>query len=217
SGARGPELVRHVARLRGAPETADAVIERLGVAALGRTTVRRLSGGERRRVSLACALVGHPDLVVLDEPTAGLDPRGRVIVWETIRALRDSGTTVLLSTHLLDEAESLSDRIAIVAHGRCVAQGTLAQLTSAGSDVLSFEAPVHLDTLSLATALPEGCDAEEVSPGRYRVRGPIDPHVLATVTSWCAQHGVMPRNLRTGGTSLEDLFWDLTAGAEETS
>lgn len=210
TGAHAAEIVRHVARLRGAPETAAPLIDLLGLDSLGRTTIRRLSGGERRRVSLACALVGHPDFVILDEPTAGLDPRGRAIVWEAIAGLRADGRSVLLCTHLLDEAESLADEIAIIAGGSLRASGSLASLVPGGVDAVTFDGPLHLDVDGLVQALPEGAGAEEVSPGRYRIEGGASPQMLATVASWCAQHGVQPRNLSVGGESLADVYWRLT-------
>ncbi len=210
TGARAEELVRHIAALRGSPDTAGPLIDRLGIRQLGRTTIRRMSGGERGRVSLACALVGAPELVLLDEPTSGLDPRGRAIVAEIVAELRDRGTTVLLSTHLLDEAERLSDDVAIILKGRCAALGDRDTLSAGALDTVSFEASMHLDLTSLCDALPEGCRALEVEPGRYRIEGPADARTLATVTAWCAQHGVMPRSLRTGAGGLEELYWRLT-------
>jgi ABC-2 type transport system ATP-binding protein len=210
TGAQPAEIVRHVARLRGASSTAHPLIEMLGIDQLGRTTIRRLSGGERRRVSLACALVGDPDVVILDEPTAGLDPRGRSIVWEAIAGLRDRGRTVLLCTHLLDEAEALADVITVIAGGRMRASGSLASLLSDGAERVTFDGPLHLEVASLVQALPEGSRVEEVSPGRYRIDGDASPQILATVASWCAQHGVQPRNLSAGAESLSDAYWRLT-------
>jgi ABC-2 type transport system ATP-binding protein len=210
TGAHGAEVVRHVARLRHAPATAQPVIDLLGIEQLGRTTIRRLSGGERRRVSLACALVGDPDFVILDEPTAGLDPRGRAIVWETIASLRERGRTVLLCTHLLDEAEALGDDIAIISGGRLRASGPLASLLPDGTEMITFDGPLHLDVDGLMQALPEGARVEEVSPGRYRVDGGATPQMLATGASWCAQHGVQPRHLSVGTESLADAYWRLT-------
>jgi ABC-2 type transport system ATP-binding protein len=210
SGAHAAELVRHVARLRGMPQTAQPLIDTWGLGDLGRTTIRRLSGGERRRVSLACALVGQPSLVILDEPTAGLDPRGRALVWEAISRLRDDGRTVLLCTHLLDEAEALADSIAIIASGTCKIQAPLGELTGRSGDVVTFDGPLHLDIDGLLRALPEGCLGQETSPGRYRIDGGASPQTLATVASWCAQHGVQPRNLAVGGESLADIYWRLT-------
>ena len=211
TSAHAAETVHHVARLRGMPGTADAWIDALGLRALGRTPIRRLSGGERRRVSLACALVGRPDFVILDEPTSGLDPRGRAIVWEAVASLRDAGTSVLLCTHLLDEAEALADSIAIIADGQCLVQGSRADLLPGDADGVSFEAALHLDLDSLLLALPEGSSAREIAPGRYRVEGASSPQVLATVAAWCAQHGVAARNLTAGSESLADLYWRLTA------
>ena len=210
TGAQPAEIVRHVARLRGASSTAQPLIEMLGIDQLGRTTIRRLSGGERRRVSLACALVGDPDVVILDEPTAGLDPRGRSIVWEAIAGLRDRGRSVLLCTHLLDEAEALADVISVIAGGRMRASGSLASLLSNGAERVTFDGPLHLEVASLVQALPEGSRVEEVSPGRYRIDGDASPQILATVASWCAQHGVQPRNLSAGAESLSDAYWRLT-------
>jgi ABC-2 type transport system ATP-binding protein len=211
TGAYAAETVRHVARLRQAPATAERLIGLLGLDALGRTTIRRLSGGERRRVSLACALVGDPDVVILDEPTAGLDPRGRALVWDLVADLRERGRAVLLCTHLLDEAEALGDDIAIIAEGRCIAQGPLSALLPDSSEVVSFDGPLHLELEGLLRALPEGARVTETSPGRYRVEGGATPQVLATVASWCGQHGVQPRNLGVGAETLADLYWRLTS------
>jgi ABC-2 type transport system ATP-binding protein len=180
TGARGAEVVRHVARLRGAPESAEPLISLLGLDQLGRTSVRRLSGGERRRVSLACALVG------------------------------DRGRAVLLCTHLLDEAEALADDVAIIASGQVRAGGPLASLVPTGTEVVTFDGPLHLDVRSLVDALPEGAVVTEISPGRYRIEGGASPQILATVASWCAQHGVQPRNLGVGSESLADAYWRLT-------
>jgi ABC-2 type transport system ATP-binding protein len=210
SGAHAAELVRHVARLRGSPESAGPLIRTWGLSDLGRTTIRRLSGGERRRVSLACALVGTPDFVILDEPTAGLDPRGRALVWESVSALRARGAAVLLCTHLLEEAETLADDIAIISGGRCQAQGPLPELLGDAGESVTFDGPLHLDLDGLVRALPEGSSVREVSPGRYRIDGAASPQTLATVASWCSQHGVQPRNLGVGDERLADLYWRLT-------
>lgn len=213
TGAYAAETVRQVARLRGCEATALPWIEALGLSTLHRTAIRRLSGGERRRVSLACALVGTPDVVILDEPTSGLDPQGRALVWSAISALRERGATVLLCTHLLDEAQALADDVAIISQGRCLLQGDLATIASESEESVTFDAPLHLDMTALQQALPETCRATELSPGHYRVEGGVDPQVLATVTAWCAQHGVMARNLQTGGQSLTDIYWRLTTTA----
>lgn len=208
---RAGEMVRHAARLYAAPLDPAGLLDRLGLGHVLRTPFRRLSGGEQQRVRLACALVGRPELVFLDEPTAGLDPQGRAMVWELVDTLRTDGVTVVLSTHLMEEAERLADHVVIVDHGRAVAAGSVADLTRAdGRDALSFRGALHMDVSGLLSALPEGCTAVESPPGTYRVEGPVDPQVLSTVTAWCAQHGVMPRDLTVGRRTLEDVFLDLT-------
>lgn len=127
--AHARALLDHVARLYANPRDTDDLAGLLGIDHFARTAVRRLSGGQRQRLALALALVGRPELVFLDEPTAGLDAHGREVVWDLIRRLRDGGTSVVLSTHVMEEAEALADRVAIIDSGRLVAAGELAQLT----------------------------------------------------------------------------------------
>ena len=111
------------------PRPVDEVVELVGLQEKRDDRVRRLSGGQRRRLDLGLALVGDPELIFLDEPTTGFDPRARRQAWDTIRGLRGLGKTILLTTHYLDEAEQLADRVAVLAHGRIVASGTPAELT----------------------------------------------------------------------------------------
>jgi ABC-2 type transport system ATP-binding protein len=181
------------------------------------TPVRRLSGGQRQRLALALALVGRPELVFLDEPTAGMDPQARRLVWSLIERLRADGVAVVLTTHLLDEAERLADRVVVVGAGRTVACGTPAELTAGGADSLRFSAVPGLDLRELVAALPAGVRLAETRPGRYVAEGgpqaSVDPQVIATVTAWCAAHGVMPQDLSLDRRSLEDVFLELTGGA----
>ena len=114
SGARADEMLRHMAKLHAHPLDVDALIERLGLGSCGRTTYRRLSGGQQQRLALAMAVVGRPELVFLDEPTAGLDPQARRATWDLVRDLRADGVTVVLTTHHMDEAEQLADDVAII-------------------------------------------------------------------------------------------------------
>jgi ABC-2 type transport system ATP-binding protein len=111
------------------PRPVDEVVELVGLGEKRADRVRRLSGGQRRRLDLGIALVGDPELIFLDEPTTGFDPRARRQAWETIRGLRGLGKTIVLTTHYLDEAEQLADRVAVLAQGRIVASGTPAELT----------------------------------------------------------------------------------------
>ncbi len=209
-GARPLELLRHAARLYARPLPVPALAERLGLDSFPRTPYRRLSGGQRQRLALALAVIGRPELVFLDEPTAGLDPQARRAAWDLVRALRADGVTVVLTTHFMDEAEELADEVAIIDAGRVIAEGTPAGLCRGGGDSLRFAGRPGLDLAALRAALPLGSGVEEPSPGVYRVTGDVTPHLLATVTAWCAQHGVLPDRITTRRHTLEDVFLELT-------
>ncbi|MGC4948243.1 ABC transporter ATP-binding protein [Streptomyces sp. DT224] len=211
SGARADEMLRHTARLHAHPLDVDALIERLGLGSCGRTSYRRLSGGQQQRLALAMAVVGRPELVFLDEPTAGLDPQARRSTWDLVRELRADGVSVVLTTHFMDEAEELADEVAVIDAGRIVAHGSPEALCRGGAEnTLRFTGRPGLDLGSLLKALPDGTQADELSSGAYRITGDIDPQLLATVTSWCAQHGVMPSGISVERHTLEDVFLELT-------
>jgi ABC-2 type transport system ATP-binding protein len=209
SGARPLEMLRHVAALHASPLDPAALVDRLGLDGALRTTYRRMSGGEQQLLALGLAIVGRPDLAFLDEPTAGLDPHARRRTWSLISSLREAGVTVVLTTHLMDEAETLADHIHIVDRGRVIASGAPADLTRAGN-ALTFRAPPGLPIDSLVAALPVGTVATESAPGAYLVTGAMDPATLAAVTAWCADRGVMPEGLSVDRRSLEDVFLELT-------
>jgi ABC-2 type transport system ATP-binding protein len=188
-----------------------ALLDRLGLNGCARVPCRRLSGGQQQRLSLAAAIIGRPELVFLDEPTAGLDPQARHATWDLIVELRAAGVSVILTTHFMEEAERLADAVAIMDHGRLVAEGTPAELT--GSDgQLRFRAQPGLNTDSLLSALPGGTAAKESPEGHYviEVEGRVDPRLLAAVTAWCADHGVLAKDLRVESRTLEDVFLELT-------
>ncbi|WP_084252653.1 ABC transporter ATP-binding protein [Devriesea agamarum] len=124
TSARAGDLLRYASRHYACPRPIDELSERLGITDFARTMVRRLSGGQRQRLALALALLGRPELVFLDEPTAGMDPYVRRTVWELIRELKADGVAVVLTTHLMDEAEALSDHIVVIDRGRILADGT---------------------------------------------------------------------------------------------
>lgn len=195
------------------PQAVDALLERVGLTSAAKTRCRRLSGGQKRRLALAVALVGNPHLVFLDEPTAGMDPQARLTTWEIIRELKRQGVTVLLTTHLMDEAERLADRVAIIDAGRLIALDTPEQMTGVqNATLVRFVAPVGLDCALLAT-LPYAQKAEEVRPGSYIIEAENVPALLAELTAWLRDHNITLSELRVGHGSLEDLFLRLT-GAE---
>jgi ABC-2 type transport system ATP-binding protein len=211
---RAADMLAHVARLYAHPLPQDALLERLGLAHVARTPYRRLSGGEQQKLALACALVGRPELVFLDEPTTGLDPASRVAVWQFLRELRDAGVSVVMTTHLLDEAQSLADQVVVIDRGRVVGAGTVAELTSS-APVLRFRARPGLPISTLGGALPDGFTVSEAAPGAYRVEGPISPDTVAAVTAWCAAAGEMPAELSTTGATLTEAYFALTSRPEE--
>ncbi|MFJ4411515.1 ABC transporter ATP-binding protein [Streptomyces sp. NPDC088910] len=210
-GARAEEMLRHTATLHADPVDPAVLIERLGLESCGRTTYRRLSGGQQQRLALAMAVVGRPELVFLDEPTAGLDPQARHATWDLVRELRADGVTIVLTTHFMDEAEQLADQVVIIDGGRAIARGTPDELCRGGAEnTLRFSGRPGLDLVSLLNALPADTAAAELTPGNYRIEGKVDPQLLATVTSWCAQHGVLPDRLSVERRTLEDVFLELT-------
>ena len=209
AGLRVGEAVRLFASYYDRPADPAALLQRLGLTPLERSTWRTLSGGEQQRLSLALALVGRPAVALLDEPTAGVDPAGRQVVRAVIRELRDEGVAVLLTTHELEEAERLADRVVIVDHGRVVAEGTPAELMRAGGGgEIRFGAPAGLDVAALTVAV--GAAVAEATPGEYVVATAPTPAAVAAVTAWLAQHDLPLADLRAGRSSLEDVFLRLT-------
>ncbi|BBZ53950.1 ABC transporter ATP-binding protein [Mycolicibacterium phocaicum] len=209
--AKAGEMLNLVAAYSANPLDPQWLLDTLGLTEAARTTYRRLSGGQQQRLALACAIVGRPELVFLDEPTAGMDAHARIVVWELIEGLRRDGVTVVLTTHQLTEAEELADHIVIIDHGAAVAAGTPADLMRGGAEnQLRFSAPPKLDLSLLISALPEGYRATEAASGEYLVEGHIDPQVLATVTAWAARLNVLATDMRVEQRSLEDVFLDLT-------
>ncbi len=210
-GLKPLEVLRLFASYYEQPDDPERLLELVGLEGTRRTTVRRLSGGERQRLSLAAALVGRPTLTFLDEPTAGMDPRMRALTWEVVRSLRSTGATVLLTTHAMDEAETLCDRVAIMHRGRLVGLGAPSELRrTAGTARTRFAAESGLDLEGLSTALglPVGA-AVEVAPGSYEVEAEATPQLIATLAGWLAERGVTMGELRASS-SLEEIFLELT-------
>jgi ABC-2 type transport system ATP-binding protein len=211
--ATANQALEHIARFYDDPLDTSNLMDRLRLGQKqARTAFRRLSGGEQQRVKLACAIVGRPEIVILDEPSSGLDPATRLEIWGLINELKSEGTTVLLSTHSMEEAEALADHAVIVSEGRTVLSGNPATLTQqVGDECLWFRCSISLDQESLLAELPDGHELIEEPLGRFRLQGAtVTPETIATVTSWCADHGVMTTDLHVRQRSLEDVFLEVT-------
>ncbi|MFL6287918.1 MAG: ABC transporter ATP-binding protein [Actinomycetes bacterium] len=209
------DALRHAAALYRTPHDPESLMAALGLSDVATVPNRRLSGGQRQRLALALAIVGRPLVVFLDEPTAGLDPHSRRTVWELIKALRQAGVGVLLTTHYLDEAEQLADHVVIVDHGRAIAAGPpsdlIAYATRGSRSRLRFTAAVALDLGILISSLPAGSTAQEISPGTYEVRAPGVTDALSGVSAWCTTMGVTLTSISSDRRTLEDVFLELTA------
>jgi ABC-2 type transport system ATP-binding protein len=209
--ARPLEMLRLHAAFYDAPEDPARLLALVGLADATATAYRRLSGGQKQRLALALALVGRPELVFLDEPTAGLDPEARRLAWAIIGDLRARGVTVVLTTHRLDEAEELADRIAIIDRGRLVALGDLDRLRGAAAPAVRVAADGPLDDTALAT-LPAARSVRLLAPSVALIETDAPATVLAAVTAWAVDAGVALRRLDVGGESLEEIYLRLTGG-----
>jgi ABC-2 type transport system ATP-binding protein len=181
--------------------------------------VKQLSGGERRRLDLALALLGKPEVLFLDEPTTGLDAEGRRETWDLVRELRDSGTTVLLTTHYLEEAEDLADRLAILHRGRIAATGTPAEVTAAQPSRISFELPEGYFVGDLPPLGLLGVLDHEVEGRLVRLRTRELQRAATGLLGWAEQAGVELRRLDVRSASLEEAFLGIArqAAAEATA
>jgi len=213
--ARPRETLRQYARFHADPRDPDALLELVGLGGVATTRYRRLSGGERQRLGLALALVGRPEVVLLDEPTAGMDPEGRAATRRIVADLRGEGVAVLLTSHDLADVERLADRIAILVGGRIAASGTPAELAAGLHPRLRLRfdrqlAPEDLASLGSAT----GAAAIAAQDDRYVVEdlAPTPAHVAA-VAAWAAANDRLIVELRAVGGSLEDAYLELVEGA----
>ena len=200
-----------LSRFYARPVEVPALLDLVGLTTVARTPYKRLSGGQQQRLSLAAAVIGRPELVFLDEPTAGMDPQARHATWDLIGQLRTAGVSIILTTHFMEEAERLCDHVAIIDHGQLVGAGTPGQLTGTVGQ-LRFRAESGLDLDSLLAALPPASLAKESPAGHYviEVHGAVDPLLLAAVTAWCAERNVLANSLRIESRTLEDVFLELT-------
>lgn len=212
SGVSVREMLRLAASYNVNPHDPDWLIELLGLEGVASTNYRRLSGGQQQRLSLALALIGRPELVFLDEPTAGLDTQSRNAVWDIVNALRNDGVTVILTTHLMDEAETLADHVVIVDRGHVIRQGTTVELTEHEEfPAVSVDTSARLDVEALERALaPFNVTVDESRPDHYRILGSADPAIVAAVAAEAARQDVLIRELNVAHRTLEDVFLDIT-------
>ena len=207
SGIRVREMLELTASYSRDPLAPDWLLELFGLQNVQRTTYRRLSGGQKQRLNLAVALISRPRLVFVDEPTAGMDAQSRLLVWDLLRALRSDGVTVILTTHLMDEAQALADRVTIVDRGRVVAQGTPAELQAATATTIHFETDGDVD-LSRGEWQKLGVSATR--PRTYVLHTTPRPEVVAKLAQQAAADGVLITHFDTHARSLEDAFLDIT-------
>jgi ABC-2 type transport system ATP-binding protein len=209
SAARAVEFVHHIASLHANPLDPDLLCERLGLHALGRTPYRRLSGGQKQTVALATAIVGRPELLMLDEPTAGLDPAARVASWELITDLREAGVSIVMSTHFMEEAERLADQVLVFDQGRIVARGSVAEITGGTDNHVRITTTAPLDDVSLQRALGDAVVVASRGTATT-ITGSNAAEVSAALTTWCSVNGVVITSLSSGQRTLEDVFFEIT-------
>jgi ABC-2 type transport system ATP-binding protein len=212
-GLKPLELLQLFAAYYDHAESPAVLLDTVGLRDAAGTSVRRLSGGQVQRLSLACALIGRPEVVFLDEPTAGMDPHARATTWQLVRDLRDRGVTVLLTTHAMDEAEQLCDRVAIITGGKLAALGSPAELTQhAVSDEIWFAAAPGLDTTAIGRALGlDGGEVVEDRAGEYVIRAAGTPERIAQLACFLRDAHVTLAALQAGRRSLEEVFLQITA------
>ena len=218
-------LLEHISTMYTDPYPVEELAERLGIDTFNGTTIRRLSGGQKQRVSLAAALIGRPDVLFLDEPSAGLDPQSRNVVFDIIREQRELGTAIVLTTHLIDDAQKLADYVYIIEDGTTVQEGTVSELiASDGTNRLQYTLnaptptreqllPAHLRAgVELIEKVPytPARDGAPSVPGEYELVGTLRPEHLAAFTSALAERYLMPISLTMEPKTLEDVFLDIS-------
>ena len=218
-------LLEHISTMYTDPYPVEELAERLGIDSFNGTTIRRLSGGQKQRVSLAAALIGRPDVLFLDEPSAGLDPQSRNVVFDIIREQRELGTAIVLTTHLIDDAQKLADYVYIIENGTTVQEGTVSELiASDGTNRLQYtlDAPTPTREQLLPAHLRAGVeliekvpytparDGAPSVPGEYELVGALRPEHLAAFTSALAERYLMPISLTMEPKTLEDVFLDIS-------
>ncbi|MCX5196436.1 ABC transporter ATP-binding protein [Streptomyces sp. NBC_00249] len=198
------ETVRMWSGVTSGARPAAEVLELVGLAARSSVRVKQLSGGERRRLDLALALLGRPEVLFLDEPTTGMDPEGRRDTWDLVRELRAQGTTVLLTTHYLEEAEALADRLAILHEGQLVLTGTPAEVTATRPSRIRFTLPGAVPAGRLPLELRAAADGPRVEIRTERLQ-----EDLGLLLRWAHDEGVRLEGLDARSASLEEAFLEI--------
>jgi ABC-2 type transport system ATP-binding protein len=218
--AQPRETLIQYGRFHADPRDPDELLDLVGLGAVARSRFRRLSGGERQRLGLALALVGRPEVVILDEPTAGMDPEGRAATRGIVASLRDDGVAILLTSHDLTAVERMADRVCILDQGRIVASGTPGELAAGARPRLRFRLEAPLDPVSLAdlgralgAVRPAATLSAEPDAGYYRVDG-VEPDatLVAALATWCTTSDRLIREMRTVGGTLEEVYLELVGG-----
>ena len=187
----------------------DELLDLVGLTDSANTHYRQLSGGQQRRLALAAAIVGRPKLLFLDEPTSAMDPQARRVTWELIEYQRKQGVTIILTTHFMEEAERLADRIAIMDHGRLITLEEPATLRRNGGSTVRFSGPVDLDTAELES-LEAASSVRVAGDGQYVIETNDPIALLDELTSWARSRDILIDDLRAGHETLEDVFLRLT-------
>jgi ABC-2 type transport system ATP-binding protein len=217
--ARPAESLRQYAAFHADPLDPDALLDELGLREVASIPFRRLSGGERQRLGFALALVGRPEVLILDEPTAGMDPEARAVVRARIATEREAGTAILVTGHELADVERLADRIVILVAGRIVAAGRPPELTAGLRPRLRFRLDAPLDGAALASlSRALAADVRVTDGARYEIDGAEPtPRLMAALAAWCESAGRLIVESRAVGGSLEDVYLDLVAAGGRTS
>ncbi len=192
----------------------DEVLELVGLGAKADARVKTLSGGQQRRLDLGLGIIGNPELLVLDEPTTGFDPSARRGAWDLVRSMTGGGTTVILTTHYMDEAEALADRVAVINAGRIIAEGTPEAL--GGRDVGEATIRFRLPPGTAAPELPFAASATLSDAGAVEIRTDNEIEVLAGLTGWALSHDIAVLGLTVERLTLEDVYLNLTGYRPET-
>lgn len=201
-------ILKNLSRMYANPADYHELAERLGITAFADRTIRRMSGGQKQRVGMAAALIGKPQLVFLDEPTAGLDPQSRLAVFTIVEELREQGVAVVLTTHDMDDAAHLSDYVTIIDKGHVISHGTVGELTGDGSSTLTIQAR-HLGQNLLEKFRAYG-EVDLAKDGAVTITGDFTTQTVHAITGLLNDAGADITSLSLASRSLDDVFLDLT-------